>query len=115
MIKKIYLFLFAVSLFFLLTGESCETDIPMLKVYPNPAHDILNVEMSDEMLAILKSEGEPIPRFSRIEIYSLQTGEKIKTINYPSNPIDVSFLKTGAYMLMVFEDALIGEAKFLKQ
>lgn len=113
--RKIYFYLFAVSLFFLLTAESCETDIPMLKVYPNPATDILNVEMSDEMLAILQETGEKCPVFTQIDIYCLESGKKLKEIKHPNNPIDVSFLKPGAYMLIVYGEDIIGETKFLKQ
>ena len=116
MLKRISVYLILAVAFLMITAESCEMDIPMLKVYPNPSTDILNVEMSDEMVEIMKSEGEPLPIFSKIEIYSLQTGKQMKEIFNPSKRIDVSFLKPGAYTIVVFSNGeLIGNSKFLKE
>ncbi len=113
-IKKLSMSLVMMALILTLMSESCELDVPTLKIYPNPASEVLNVELSDEIIGFLKSEGEPIPQFTKFEIFSLQTGKKIKDIHNPSKTIDVSFLEPGPYTIMVWSyDELIGSSKFL--
>lgn len=70
-----------------------------IQLYPNPANDVLNIEMTNEVKSI--------------EIYNIQ-GQKVKSAN--KNQINVSDLANGMYMIKI-EDSENGIAtkKFLKE
>lgn len=70
-----------------------------VSLYPNPANDVLNIEITNEVKAI--------------EIYNIQ-GQKVKSTN--QKQINVSDLANGMYMIKVqdMEDA-VSTKKFMKQ
>ncbi|MCW3788956.1 T9SS type A sorting domain-containing protein [Plebeiibacterium sediminum] len=81
--------------------DTSEKDIFTLKVFPNPATDILWVEGYNEMMPI------------RIELFSLN-GQKVldqKLIN--NNTVDISRIKTGIYIYKVTQDNQVNTNKIL--
>lgn len=56
-------------------------------IYPNPAEDFITVEAFDQDV-------------QKVEVYS-QSGNKIKTLSNPGEKVDVSFLKSGIYVILV--------------
>ena len=71
-----------------------------IAVYPNPAHDVLNISLS---------QGQEI---TKTEIYSM-TGQKVKEVN--SQNINVANLASGVYMIKAqTNDNHIFNSKFVK-
>lgn len=71
-----------------------------VKVYPNPARDIVNITTDKKV--------------NSIEIFSL-TGQLIKTVNKDSKQINVSELKNGVYLLRVKSEGSDQSFKIVKE
>jgi len=89
------------------TAGTDETTIQTLKIYPNPAHDILNI-----------SFGNNIPESARFDIFDLN-GRLIKTMEYkdselPVQQINIGNLAVGTYILKVDNGKDSTSHKFIK-
>ena len=73
-----------------------------VKIYPNPAFDVLNIEMETS--------------FARVEVYN-QLGELVLLENMNNQQLTVKSLTSGVYYLRLKDenDELIGVARFLKE
>ncbi len=70
-----------------------------VSIYPNPANDVLNIEMANQVKSI--------------EIYNIQ-GQKVKIAN--QKQINVSELSSGMYMIKIQDtDNAVSTKKFVKQ
>lgn len=79
-----------------------EVSSDLIRIYPNPVHDYLNIEM------------ESIPKY--IEVFNLP-GKSLLTQKVDSEKfgLDVSHLSKGVYFVrFVFEDGSMGTTKFIK-
>lgn len=90
--KKI---IYIIVLTLLLTA--CITE---LKIYPNPASEIINIEN--------------IEYYSKIEIYDIQ-GQLLISIDNPNNPININNLKIGSYFIRTYSNQDMGTGKFIKR
>ncbi len=84
-------------------GIAEQLNLDNVKVYPNPAHDILVVESKDRM-------------FDRIEIYDL-LGKKVRSVDPTSARVslDLSELAHGMYVLRVWQNDRFGTVKIEKR
>ena len=83
-------------------GIEDENSSPLIRIYPNPAIDILNVDM------------EEIP--DQIQIVDM-AGKSLLTQKGGSEKfgLDVSFLSKGIYLLkFTYESGAMGSARFVK-
>ncbi len=79
-----------------------EVSSSLIRIYPNPVYDYLNIEM------------ESIPKY--IEVFNLP-GKRllIQKVNSKKFGLDVSHLSKGVYFVrFVFEDGSMGTARFVK-
>lgn len=69
-----------------------ETVQPSVKVYPNPASDVLNIEAENT-------------KITKVEVYSLD-GKKheVASLTGANDAIDISLLAAGAYFVVAFGD-----------
>lgn len=83
----------------LLSGTDTH-DKKQLNIYPNPAHDFLHIEMTDQL--------------ETIEILNL-TGTTIIKTTGPENKIDISALPDGVYFIRILTDDQEFVKRFVKQ
>ncbi len=84
-------------------GDGQSQLVAELPIYPNPARDGFNVNL--KML------------WNKIEVYDI-SGKKVIDKNYAEindDIIDISNLKAGAYIVMVYSDDKIFQNKLIKQ
>lgn len=88
------------------TDNGLQKDQNLLRVYPNPAVDVLNV-------TLIGNTAEPIS----MELYSY-TGQKIKSVSIPTQTnnikIDISELNPGLYLLQANINGMPYSTSFIK-
>jgi hypothetical protein len=79
-----------------------DRSIEGLKVYPNPANDVLNIQATT--------------RISNIEIYNV-LGQTIKEqlLDSTSSQIDISMMRSGTYFVKVYSENAIEVIQIIKQ
>lgn len=89
------------------TASSDKFELADLKVYPNPAKDILNIEFTSEITGKTK-----------FDIFNLN-GRLVKTVNLESTDnhyqINIQDLASGAYILIINNEGGSNSHKFIKQ
>lgn len=89
------------------TASSDKFELADLKVYPNPAKDLLNIEFTSETTGKTK-----------FDIFNLN-GRLIKTVNLESTDnhyqINIQDLASGAYILIINNEGGSNSHKFIKQ
>ncbi len=89
------------------TASSDKFELADLKVYPNPAKDILNIEFTSETTSKTK-----------FDIFNLN-GRLVKTVNLESTDnhyqINIQDLASGAYILIINNGGGSNSHKFIKQ
>ncbi len=98
-----------ISLKTMVTGLDPVQSVPLVKIYPNPVKDVLNIQYSGNVLhemqvEILDITGKSI---SVQNLYQVDSGQTIS--------LNVSTLKKGIYLCkMISDKKLLGASKFIK-
>ena len=92
--------LFYMKLVYDNTSKVDETSISNLKIFPNPASDVLHISAETEL--------------KRIEIFTL-SGQPVIKINGNSKVLDISRLDVGHYLIKLFADEGVVSKLFVKK